>query len=376
MTVYRVRETGAENEAAVNPQFKVVDTDVHHGIRDNSALLPYLSSIYQDRITDYGFADNKGAYANNGGLRGSRADLEESSVLGTTTVDVQATRDKLLDGSGVDIAILTGGQLAGASAMPDIDYASALCSAFNSFTIDQWLTADDRFRFAISICTQDPVGAAQEIERIGDHPGVVAIMMPCGAPRPFGHRFYHPIYEACARHGLALALHFSTEGVGVNPPPTAAGFPSYYIESRLARPSFYQAHLASFIFEGVFEVFPNLRVAMLEGGFGWAPAYCWRMDTDWKGLRHQTPWVKRRPSDYVREHIRFSCQPIDEPPKRDDLLRIIEWMDGERILMFSSDYPHWDWEDPSGTFTQLPFELRRRIFADNAHETFNLRLSA
>lgn len=354
----------------------IVDTDVHHGVSSFSDLLPYLSQVYQERLLDYGFAGGGLNHANNGGWRGYRADVfgerKAQPAMGVTTSNVEETRRHLFDECGIAFAMLTGGSLYGISSSPDIDYATALCRAFNDHTIEHWLGADKRFRFAIAICTQDPEGAVQEIERIADHPGVCAILMTCGAPRPFGQRFYHPIYEACERYGLAVALHFNAEGAGVNPAPTAAGYPTYYIEMRQARPSFYQAHLASFIFEGVFEKFPALKVAVLEGGFGWVPSFRWRMDMDWKGLRRQTPWVKKLPSEYMREHVRIASQPMEEPADEEALLKLIEWMDGERTLMFASDYPHWDWDDPAVTFTMLSEKLRQRIFVENARETFHL----
>jgi predicted TIM-barrel fold metal-dependent hydrolase len=133
-------------------------------------------------------------------------------------------------------------------------------------------------------------------------------------------------------------------------------------------------HVASYIFEGVFELFPTLKVAFIEGGFSWVAPLMWRMDLDWKGLRHQTPWVKRLPSEYLRDHMRFSSQPMEEPadPKALDLF--IDWMDGGHTLMFATDYPHWDWDDPAMSFTGLPEPLRRRVFAENAAETFGLTL--
>lgn len=375
MAIDTARDARIAGEGGAAASVSIIDTDVHHGYREKSDLYPYLPQIYRERLADYGFGGGGGGYANNGGLRGRRADAYDPNDPGddgTTALDVDKVRTQLLDGAGVDLAILTGAQLYSASAMPDVDYASALCRAFNDFTIEHWLAADDRFRFALAVCAQDPAGAAREIERLGGHPGVVAIVMPCGATRPYGNRFYRPIYEACTRHNLPVALHFNGEGAGINPAPTAAGFPSYYVEIRQARPSFYQVHLASFIFEGVFETFPTLKLALLEGGFGWVPAYRWKMDADWKGLRHQTPWVKRLPSEYLREHVRFASQPIDEPDRPEALPHLIEWMDGDRTLMFASDYPHWDWDDPARTFTTLPAELRRRIFVENARETFGV----
>lgn len=360
--------------------YPIVDTDVHHGYADKSDLYPYLSKYYAERFADYGFGVGT-SHANNGGFRGRRADTidvdaEQPDNIGASAIDVEDTVTQLLDATGIDIAILTGGSAGAASAMMELDYASALCRAFNDYTIERWLSVDDRFRFTIAICHQDPVGAAAEIDRLGSHPQVCGIMMPCGATKPFGHRFYHPIYEACVRNGLAVALHFGYEGAGINPPPSSAGYPSYYIESRQARPSFYSVHVASFIFEGVFGKFPTLKVAMLEGGFAWVPPLMWKMDLDWKGLRHQTPWVEMLPSEYLREHIRFATQPMDEPDDPNALKQIIDWMDGARTLVFATDYPHWDWDDPDMTLTGFSDDLRRRIFAGNAVETFNLTLPA
>lgn len=351
----------------------VIDTDVHHGVRDKEDLYPYLTPIYRQRLADFGLPGGTSIYHNNGGVLGRRSDSldpDDPDDKTATAINVTNVRKQLLDGCGIHRAVLTGSTMYTASSITDLDFASALCSAFNDFTLEHWADADERFRVTLAVCTQDPEGTAREIDRLGRHPAVVGILMPCGATRPFGHRFYHPIYDACARHDLSVVLHFGGEGAGVNPPPTAAGFPSYYIESRLARPSFYQVHLASFVFEGVFERFPTLKVAMAESGFGWIPSYLWRMDSDWKGLRPQTPWIKRPPSEIVTDHVRFASQPVDDPEVRGALEQTIQWMDGEKLLMFASDHPHWDWDHPAEVLTELPSALRRRIFVDNGRDAF------
>jgi len=356
----------------------IVDTDVHHYYRQKSDLFPYLSKFNAERFGEYGYGVESG-YAFNGGSRGRRVDIIDENnpppkEVGPVAYDVQDTRSRLLDGYGIDAAVLSGGPGQICSAMPDLDYGSAICRAFNDFSIEHWIEQDSRFRLAIHVNSQDPVGAAAEIDRLGSHPAVCSIMLGCGAPRPFGHRFYHPIYEACVRNGLAVSMHFGGEGAGVNPPPSAAGYPSYYIESRQLRPSFYAVHVSSFVFEGVFEKFPTLKVAMLEGGFAWLAPLLWKMDLDWKGLRRQTPWVQRLPSEYVKDHIRFATQPMEEPDDPEALKHIIKWIDGSRTLMFATDYPHWDWDDPTMTLAGYPEDLRRRIFSENAIETYGLKL--
>ena len=70
-------------------------------------------------------------------------------------------------------------------------------------TLEHWVGADSRFRSSIHIAPQDPQLAVAEINRLGPKPECVQVMMPAGSRQPFGHRFYHPIYEACQRHGPA-----------------------------------------------------------------------------------------------------------------------------------------------------------------------------
>ena len=88
---------------------------------------------------------------------------------------------------------------------------------------------------------------------------------------------------------------------------------------------------------------------LIEGGFAWVPALCWRMDKHWERMRKETPHVKRPPSEYVREHFWFTTQPIEEPENPADLAEIMEWVGYDR-LMFSTDYPHWDFDDPQRAF--------------------------
>ncbi len=55
-------------------------------------------------------------------------------------------------------------------------------------------------------------------------------------------------------------------------------------------------------------------------------------------FRCEVPHLKRKPSEYVREHFWFTTQPIDEPDEGKHLRQLIEWVGVDRLL-FSSDYP-------------------------------------
>jgi hypothetical protein len=138
-------------------------------------------------------------------------------------------------------------------------------------------------------------------------------------------------------------------------------------------PLTYQAHVASFLCEGVFEKFPGLKVMLVEGGIGWLPSLLWRMDKDYKALRST-----RRGSNICRrstrlEHIRLSSQPLEEPPRPEQLLQLFEMIHAERTLCFASDFPHWDFDDPLRAFPhRMPVELKQRILYENAAELYGL----
>jgi len=133
-----------------------------------------------------------------------------------------------------------------------------------------------------------------------------------------------------------------------------------------------QATVVSLVFEGVFERFPGLKIVLIEGGFAWVPALTWRMDKHWQRMRGETPQVKRPPSEYVREHFWFTTQPIEEPENPRDLGEIMEWVGFDR-LMFSTDYPHWDFDDPQRAFRiQLSEAQRAAVFRDNAKALYAL----
>jgi predicted TIM-barrel fold metal-dependent hydrolase len=362
----------AASADAQRVKLEIIDTDVHHGPFDRVAALgPYLTRAFRQRLSDYGIGTNGDLYAMNGGLRGWRADMlggVPHRGVGAVTWDEPTTRKQLLDGCGVDIAMLTGGIGAVASALPDVVYGVALVRAFNEWTRAEWLDADPRYRMVLQVCASDPVASAAEIDRFAEDPRVSGIVLGTSSSLPYGHRFYQPIHEACARHRLPITLHLG----GTSTRPTPAGYPSYYIESRFARPANYAVHLTSFIMEGVFERLPSLKVCSIESGINWVPAWMQRMDAAWRLLGDKTPWVRRPPSTYVREHIRFSSQPLEEPETKEGLLPILQQMEAGSTLMFSSDYPHFDWDDPKESFNGLDEQLRRRIFSENARATYRI----
>ncbi|WP_020616191.1 amidohydrolase family protein [Paenibacillus daejeonensis] len=365
-----------ESEPAVKNKKRlkktIIDCDIHNETPMNE-VKEYLPRFYRDMVDSFGARNVSSIYLN--GTPSGRLIEGESrprSASPRTTKDiVNHYRSKLLDPFHLEYGILTASDYS-THTLPDIDFAAAIASAKNDYIAERWLAEDSRLKGSVFIPKQDPALSAKEINRVGSHPDVVQVIVSSGAEKPYGHRFYYPIYEACVKHNLPFTIHVSMEGLGMNPAPTGAGYVTYYAEYRAARPQVMAAHLASFIYEGVFERFPDLRVVLQESGVMWIAPALWKMDQDWKGLRHQTPWVKKPPSEYFRQNVRVTSQPLEIPPDRELFDKLLTSIHANECLLYCSDYPHWDFDSPAKAFPKLEDGLWERVFYQNAADLYGL----
>jgi uncharacterized protein len=366
------------------PRYSLVDCDVHpHLPGGMSDLRPYLSLSSQHRL---GIDEQRAStrsyrepvsvprnllYVNPAGVLRRDAFPPDGSTPSSSSAFVAS---HLLDGHQISRAILIGGEVLGLGAMPDPDAAAVIASAYNDWLTEAWLDGDERFRAALVVAPQDPAQAAAEIRRSGQRPGFVSVLLPL-MNILMGQRHYYPIYEAAAEIGLPITVHpNSGEGIFTTSPALAGAPPTYYVEWHTGLSQVFQANLISLVCHGVFERYPGLKVVLTEGGFAWLPDVLWRLDKNVKGLRDEVPWIRRLPSEYVFDHVRFTSQPFVEPRRREHLLAICDIIQADRTLMFSSDYPHWDFDDPVNAVNALPRHTRQRVRAANAIETFGDRL--
>lgn len=347
----------------------IIDCDIHQSSPTKDEWLIYLEEPYRTEVAQYGLRRiGSGIRFEEGGMRWDT----RPPGGGAPGSDPTFMAEDLFDRYGHRFAVLSGnnGPIAG---IPDPDYVAAICRALNDHSVAVWLPADERVRATIKIPLQDPQLAVREIDRLADHPGMVAVSFFATANRiAFGERYYWPIYEACQRHNLPLHVHPSTTAGIANAASTPAGMAQTYLESHICMPQFYMAQLVSLIINGTFEQFPGLRFMFVEGGVSWLPHLLWRMDAEYKGLRQQAPYLKRLPSDYIKDHIRLTTQPIEEPKKVQHLLQIFDMIDGDEVLMYASDYPHWDFDEPTKLPRKLGESSLRRILHDNACDFLNL----
>lgn len=343
----------------------IIDCDIHNVMSPDS-LHPYLPNRWLRHLLTYGSRQHSG----NVYPKGSPARWDAFPPSGLKPgADLGFMQVQHLDALNVEFGIL--GPLSGSGSQLDPEFSAALSAATNDWQIKEWLEPEPRLRAGMIVPAEHSEQAVAEIERLAGHPGFVQVLLVARSTAPLGDRRYWKMYEAAARHDLPVGIHY---GGGVRGfPISAAGWPSFYLEDHTGMSAAFQAHVASLIFSGIFERVPNLRIALIEGGFAWLPSLAWRMDTHWRRFRSEVPHVPRRPSEYLWEHFWMTTQPIEEPHRPADLHKVFEHLGGVDKVMFSTDYPHWDFDHPLHAFhVRLPADQRQKIYTENARSFYKL----
>jgi predicted TIM-barrel fold metal-dependent hydrolase len=281
-------------------------------------------------------------------------------MLSTSGADLNfdAVRRRVLDLGGS--AILNC--YFGVESFPHPYLAPALASAINQWLQAEWLDGDRRLYGSAVVAPQHTSAAVEEIHRMAADPRVVQITVPVRAAEGYGHERYWPIWEAAAEHDLVVAL---TYGGAATTPPTPVGWLGSFFEHYAVAPASFQAHVLSLVTSGLFLRLPTLKMALLESGWTWLPAFMWRFDEHWRALHREVPWLHEPPSAYIRRHFRMTTQPVDAPRRSGELRHVLGQMGGVTLLLFGSDYPH-DYGDNLEAFLQqlTPDELSQVMYSN------------
>jgi hypothetical protein len=338
-----------------------IDCDIHNVPATPQTLVKYLPARWKRHHELFGGRGHSGAYYPRTSPNAARADAWPPSGA-PPGGDLDFLRQQLLDEWGFEFGILN--PLLGSGGQLNLEYGAALSTAINEWQLAEWTGPEPRLRASIVVAYEDGHLAAAEIDRFGDHPHVVQILLPARTAEPLGRRKYWPMFEAAVRHDLPIGLHFGGSG---GSPITGAGWPSYYIEDHAGMPTSMEAQVISLVYEGVFERFPTLKIVLIEGGFAWLPSLMWRMDRAWKRLREEVPHLTQLPSEIIRRHFWVTTQPIEEPTKPEQFHQLLRHMAMDDRIMFATDYPHWDFDAPDQVFpVRLDPALEQKIMADNA----------
>jgi uncharacterized protein len=341
----------------------LIDCDIHPGVPDIKALLPYMNEFWQESFTLRGLDGFEMMSYPPGAPITCRPDWRVAGKR--PAADVATARTQALDRLGVGTAIcnpLTGGQVSVSETM-----GAAICSAVNDWVKEHWLDKDARMRASIVVPAMAPHLAVEEIERCATDRRFVQVLLPVACELMLGRNYYWPIYEAAIRHDLPIGIH---AGSMYRYAPTSTGWPSHFQHDYMVHAQTFEDQVLSLISNGVFGKFPTLRVVLIESGVTWLPPTIWRAIKTWRGVRPEVPWVNRSPAELIRDRFRVTIQPFDAPRDVATVQRLIEQIDCEDMLLFSSDYPHWQFEGDEVMPPGLSDDLIRKITIDNPLATY------
>lgn len=349
----------------------IIDCDIHITPADGEVLRSFLPARWREYQATFGSRGPSGIAYPRARPFASRTDSWPPGGLPPGS-DLAFMREQLLDAWNVSYGILN--PLLGAGTQLNLEFGAALASAINEWQIAAWLDPEPRLRGSLNVAFEDGQLAASEIDRLGDDRRFAHILISIRTAEPLGRRKYWPMFDAAVRHNLPLAIHVGGAG---GSPASGVGFHSFYIEDHTSWPAAYQTQLISMIAEGVFARFPDLKVVLIEGGLAWAAPLMWRLDDAHRRLGAEIPSVHRPPSSYLREHFWFTTQPMEEPPRPAQFMRLLDQLQMTDHLMFATDYPHWDFDAPDQALPAMLSDAdRRAIMFGNAGRLYGLGASA
>jgi predicted TIM-barrel fold metal-dependent hydrolase len=249
----------------------------------------------------------------------------------------------------------------------DENLAAVFARALNDWLAAEWLAKDARLRGSAVLPIQSVERSVEEIERRADDPRFVQVLMLAMGEHPLGKPMYGPVYAAAERHGFTVGIH---AGSSYHHALTGSGWPTYYLEDYASQSLGFHTQVGSLVCEGVFVKFPKLKVVLIESGVTWLPPYLWRLSKFWRGVRNEVPWIDRSPEEYVRDHIRLTIQPFDAPPSAAQIGRIMDQLQSDDMLLFATDFPHWQFDGADMLPAGIPLPLRRKILIENSLATY------
>ncbi|NHN48089.1 amidohydrolase [Halostella sp. JP-L12] len=344
----------------------VVDTDVHLTVHPEE-LAPYLDEPHRTHIsnTTYGTP-----FPSSGWDQWMGGKIEDNWSTFTTAEAI----DEFCEEFHVDYPIINTFDPLGK--FPQDELAMALMRGYNDYVLDRILDETDDVKALIALATQRPDRAAEEIDRLADEDGVVgAYIGTTGSQPPLGDPRYDVMYRAAEDNDLPIAYHGNAEDFMFEFPRQNQSLNKFLQVHTLAHTWSQELTLVSLLTEGVPEKFPDLNFVFLEAGLGWVPYTMYRLNKEYSIRRSEAPLLERSPEEYVRESCYFSTQPLGEPNDPEHMKNIID-MVGTDSIVYASDYPHWDFDHPSGVDkhlrSQFCAEQRRQVLHETPAEAFHL----
>ncbi len=292
---------------------------------------------------------------------------------------VERIKDQEVDGIDAEVLYPTLGMTI--FSMPDAQLQRACFTAYNDW-LAEFCSHDPRRLYGVGLISLEDLDlAVADVERIAKQ-GMKGAMIWGSPPedRPYSDRAYDPFWQAAAEHQLPVSLHIITgrgrqaERLGDAMKKWGGGLQRNPGVTYITVIHEIQESLATLVFGGVLERFPELRIVSAENDIGWLPHIMYRMDHAYEKYGAMLPEkLPLRPSEYVRRQVWATFQDDAVGAATYDLF-------GADNYMWASDFPHSDSTFPEShawidkNFAGVPDAVRRKMVYSNAVELYRMRL--
>ncbi len=275
---------------------------------------------------------------------------------------------RAMDSMGIKMQVVFPQPMLEMGLHPEPDIVVAMTFAYNRWFTRTILPREKRVKSLLCLPFHDPDACMKTIQEFGEIPGVVGFMITSQRHVGVHKNMYMRIYRELEERGLPLAFHAGPSW-GDTMTTTMNRFVSVHSMSFV---TCNMTHMTNWIINGLPERFPKLKVIWIESGLAWVPFMMQRLDHEYLMRQSDAPLLKRLPSEYIAD-MYFTSQPLEVtiPHMLEATFKAVR---AETQLLYSSDWPHWDFDVPA-RIAGLPFlteQAKRNILGETARKLFRL----
>ena len=272
-----------------------------------------------------------------------------------------------MDEEGQDVHLLVPGV---GSGHPDVNVDIGMNQALHRYLDDICGRHPSRLRSMIVANASFIDESVAEIKRYADSPWVAGVHLSLPLDFPVDHPDMDPVWAAADDAGLCIVHH-----------SFATGYPGYrdlwdnpFIGRTASHPWAAMRMISAFLGAGIMDRFPNIRLSILESGFGWLPFWAKRMEDQVVYMGYVKENLQHTMTEYISGGRFFAALVLHEG---EEIVRMVTDLLGEDMLMFGSDYPHAESRFPRSVDTVLAWESlgpdrMRKLMWDNAAACFGI----
>ena len=292
------------------------------------------------------------------------------------------SRIKDMDTEGWDIQVCLPTKAVSLPGFIPDDVQGAMCVAYNSWAHDFCSGAPERIKFTATVPGHDIDDMVSEIRRSVSELGAVSVFLPKAIPEKMWHHpDYTKVWETVTELDVPISVHGSSSASGdpwANARYNPYAGPFIALGQAIGFPFENMINLGHFMYSGILDKFPTLKLLILEANSGWVPFWLNRLEKYCEG--RQSVFFDEHPLDMTpQEYFLRQCAvaaDADEP----SIKYVVDYI-GDDNIVFNTDYPHPDapaTNEPLANMMEQPLseETKRKILWDNSVKIYGERLVA